>query len=92
MAIVAVTPGRGPVRLLDFALRVGPHGERTAPFDGLRWRACASIARPRLRRAVTRLPALLETPTRWSTGAAHITADVVRLRARLARRNGACCW
>jgi len=90
MAIVAATPGRGPERLLDFALRVGPHGEAYGAAPG-------GLSLARLREHPhgldfgalwPRLPALLETPDKMvELAPPHITADVVRLRARLARRD-----
>jgi anaerobic selenocysteine-containing dehydrogenase len=90
MAIVAATPGRGPERLLDFALRVGPHGEAYGADPG-------GLSLARLREhphgldfgaLSPRLPGLLETPDeRIELAPPHITADVVRLRARLARRD-----
>ena len=88
--IVAATPGRGPERLLDFALRVGPHGEGYgATPDGLtleRLRAhphgldFGPLA-PRLR-------AMLDTPSGTvELAPPAITADVDRLRTRLGRRD-----
>lgn len=88
--IVAATPGRGPERLLDFALRVGPHGEGygTTP-DGL------TLARLRAHPhgldhgpLTPRLRALLDTPSGTvELAPPHVTADVPRLRARLGRRD-----
>ncbi len=88
MAIVAATPGCGPERLLDFALRVGPHGEAYgATPNGL------SLARLRehphgldFGALEPRLPGLLETPHgSVELAPPHITSDIARLRERLTR-------
>ncbi|MGH7789092.1 MAG: molybdopterin-dependent oxidoreductase [Candidatus Binatia bacterium] len=88
--IVAQTPGRGPERLLDFALRVGPHGDAygAAP-DGL------TLARLQdhphgldMGALEPRLAAILQTPSgKLELAPPFITDDVTRLRLRLARRD-----
>ena len=88
--LVAATPGRGPLRLLDFALRVGRHGEAYgATPDGLTLDRLRAAPHGRDYGALEpRLPALLETPSgRIELAPPHITADLDRLRARLARRD-----
>jgi len=86
--IVAATPGRGPERLLDFGLRVGPWGEGYgADPDGLTLERLAALPNgvdkgplePRLRE-------VLRTPSgKVELAPAAITSDVPRLRERLRR-------
>jgi anaerobic selenocysteine-containing dehydrogenase len=88
--IVAATPDVGPMRLLDFGLRVGPWGEGYGAHpDGL------TLARLREHpngidkgALEPRLPGLLTTASRKvELAPSHITADVLRLARRLTRRD-----
>jgi len=86
--IVAQTAGKGPERILDFSIRIGPHGEGygEAP-EGLtleRMRAQPhGIDKGALQ---SRLPQVLTTPgKRIDLAPRHITADLDRLEARLGR-------
>ena len=89
--ILAATPGNGPVRILDFSLRIGPWGEGYgADPEGL--------TLDRLRESPhgldfgplePRLDEMLRTPSgRIELAHPYITADVPRLRARLERTDG----
>jgi anaerobic selenocysteine-containing dehydrogenase len=88
--IVAATPGRGPERLLDFTIRTGPWGEgygrnpEGLTLDSFRSRPHGidmGALEPRLREVLT-------TPSgKIEIAPDYITADVARLRDRLARRD-----
>jgi anaerobic selenocysteine-containing dehydrogenase len=86
--IVAATAGVGPERLLDFSLRIGPWGDRYgANPNGLTLAAVArepnGIDRGPLE---PRLDEMLRTPSgKLELAPAPITADLARLRERLAR-------
>jgi anaerobic selenocysteine-containing dehydrogenase len=89
--IVAATPGRGPERLLDFALRTGPWGDGYgADPAGLTLEKLA--ARPDgvdFGSLVPRLDEVLETPSgQVELAPEYITGDLPRLQRSLARRNG----
>ena len=86
--IVAATPGRGPERLLDFGVRVGPHGDAYGAdpdgltLDDVKAREHGLDIGP----LEPRLPDVLETEhDRIDLVPAHIVADVPRLVARLDR-------
>ena len=88
--LFAASPGRGPERLLDFSLRVGPHGDGYGQYpDGL------TLDRLRqyphgidLGALEPRLAELLQTPSgKIELAPQWIVADVARLRARLTRRD-----
>jgi anaerobic selenocysteine-containing dehydrogenase len=88
--IVRATPGHGPERLLDFAIRCGPWGEAYGrepdglTLDTLRSRPHGIDMGP----LEPRLDDILETPSgQIELAPEHIVADVPRLRARLARRD-----
>jgi anaerobic selenocysteine-containing dehydrogenase len=87
--VFTASPGRGPERLLDFSLRVGPHGDGYGQYpDGL------TLERLRqhphgidLGALEPRLTELLHTPSgKIELAPDWIVADVARLRARLTRR------
>jgi anaerobic selenocysteine-containing dehydrogenase len=88
MDIVAATPGHGPERILDFGLRVGPHGEAYGANPG-------GLTLDRLKEhphgldfgpLEPRLPGFLTTPDqRLDLAPGYITADVDRLAARVGR-------
>ena len=89
--IVAAQAGRGPERLLDFTIRTGPWGDGYGSnpggltLDELK-RHPHGIDKGQLE---PRLEQVLRTPSRKiELAPAHITADVPRLRARLARDDG----
>ena len=90
MDILAATPGHGPERILDFGLRVGPHGEAYGANPGgltldlLREQPHGMDFGP----LEPRLPGFLTTPDqRIDLAPAYITADVDRLSARLERED-----
>jgi anaerobic selenocysteine-containing dehydrogenase len=88
--IVGSTPGRGPERLLDFAIRVGPCGDAYgAEPAGLTLERVAASPHGLDQGALTpRLPDVLTTESgRIELAPAWVTADVPRLAARLARRD-----
>jgi anaerobic selenocysteine-containing dehydrogenase len=90
--IVAATPGRGPERLLDFAIRTGPWGEAYgARPEGLTLAKLA--AEPDgvdLGPMLPRLAEVLKTPSgRVELAPDYITRDLPRLRRRLASRQDA---
>jgi anaerobic selenocysteine-containing dehydrogenase len=88
--IVASTPGRGPERLLDFAIRIGPWGEAYgAEPAGLTLERVAAEPHGLDKGALTpQLPEVLTTESgRIELAPAWVTADVPRLAARLARRD-----
>jgi anaerobic selenocysteine-containing dehydrogenase len=89
--IVARAAGaRGPQRMLDFAIRSGPWGDRYGEDpDGLTLAKLAAEPNGIDRGALEpRLPEVLGTPSgRVELAPAHIVADLPRLRARLARRD-----
>jgi anaerobic selenocysteine-containing dehydrogenase len=88
--IAAASPGPGPERLLDFALRIGPHGDAYGANPG-----GLTLERLKLERhgidkggLEPRLPAVLQTNSgRIELTPAWITADLPRLRQRLQRRS-----
>ncbi|MEW6273446.1 MAG: molybdopterin dinucleotide binding domain-containing protein [Thermodesulfobacteriota bacterium] len=89
-AIVAATPGCGPERLLDFAIRIGPWGEGYgANPDGLTLEALRALPHGIDQGPLTpRLPGLLTTPSgKIELAPDYVPADVPRLRERLARRD-----
>ena len=86
--ILEATPGRGPERILDFGLRVGPWGEGYGRDpDGL------TLAKLRehphgldLGALEPRLPGMLTSPgRRIDLAPAYITGDLDRLAARIGR-------
>jgi len=87
--IAAATDGRGPERLLDFAVRVGPHGDAYGADP-----AGLTLARVQAEPhgidkgpLAPRLPAALQTPNRRiELTPAWISADLPRLQRRLQRR------
>ena len=86
--IVAATRGRGPDRLLDFALRIGPRGDhygedpRGLTLDTMRQHPHGLDFGP----LEPRLPGLLRTPSRKIEIAPdYITSDLGRLAERLDR-------
>jgi anaerobic selenocysteine-containing dehydrogenase len=88
--IVAQTEGSGPLRLLDFAIRVGPHGEAYgANAGGLTLAAVKQEPHgidmgplePRLDEVLTNASGMLDLAPEY------ITKDVPRLRRRLERRD-----
>jgi anaerobic selenocysteine-containing dehydrogenase len=86
--IVAATKGRGPERLLDFALRIGPRGDhygedpRGLTLDTMRQHPHGMDFGP----LQPRLPGLLRTPSRKIEIAPdYITSDLGRLAERLDR-------
>ena len=86
--IVAATRGRGPERLLDFALRIGPRGDhygedpRGLNLDTMRQHPHGLDFGP----LEPRLPGLLRTPSRKIEIAPdYITSDLGRLAKRLDR-------
>lgn len=88
--IVAATPGRGPERLLDFAIRTGPWGEAYGrnpeglSLESFRQQPHGIDMGP----LTPRLAEILETPSgKVELAPELITADLPRLRARLARRD-----
>jgi anaerobic selenocysteine-containing dehydrogenase len=88
--IVAATPGRGPERLLDFSIRIGPWGEGYGrnpdglTLDSLR-RHPHGVDKGALE---PRLDEILETPSgKIELAPEYIVADVPRLRNRLQRRD-----
>jgi anaerobic selenocysteine-containing dehydrogenase len=89
MEIVAATPGRGPERILDFGLRVGPHGEGYGrdpdglTLDKLRTEHPHGIDYGALE---PRLPDVLTNGTgRVDLAPPYLAADVDRLAARRGR-------
>jgi len=86
--IVAQSQGRGPERLLDFALRVGPHGDGYGTYpNGL---TLAALQRhPHgidMGPLEPRLPEVVQTPSgKIDLAPEPITRDLARLRERLAR-------
>lgn len=88
--IAAASPGSGPERLLDFSIRVGPHGDAYGADPG-------GLTLARLKAEphgidkgalAPRLPAPLQTPTgKIELTPAWITADLPRLQRRLQRRS-----
>jgi anaerobic selenocysteine-containing dehydrogenase len=88
--IVAATPGRGPERLLDLALRVGPWGEcYGANPEGLTLESLRALPHGiDMGPLEPRLPGLLTTASgKIELAPDHVLADVPRLRARLGRRD-----
>jgi len=87
--IVAMTQGVGPERLLDLAIRTGPHGDAYgARTGGL---TLAEMARHPdgidMGPLAPRLDEVLQTPSRKiELAPEYITADLPRLAARLRRR------
>jgi anaerobic selenocysteine-containing dehydrogenase len=88
--ILEATPGRGPERILDFGLRVGPHGEAYGAnpgglsLDVLK----ASPHGIDFGALAPRLPEVLTNETgRIDLAPGYITADVDRLSGRLARED-----
>lgn len=86
--IVAQTEGTGPLRILDFALRIGPHGEAYgANPEGLTLAALAQqphgidmgALEPRIDEILVNASGVLDLAPEY------ITRDVPRLRRRLAR-------
>jgi anaerobic selenocysteine-containing dehydrogenase len=91
--VAALEPRRGPERLLDFMLRIGPYGDRFGEDpDGLTLEVLErnphGVDLGPLR---PRIPDVLRTPSgRIELAPEPIVADVERLRATLGRRrNGA---
>jgi anaerobic selenocysteine-containing dehydrogenase len=87
--IVAATPGVGPERLLDLQIRTGPWGDAYGADPG--GLTLAGLAKhPNgldFGPLVPRLDEVLRTPSgRIELAPPYITADVPRLRERLARR------
>src|SRR6185369_15439947 len=88
--IVAASPGRGPERMLDFGIRVGPWGDAYgAKPEGLTLEAFRQaphgIDVGALEPCITEM---LETPSgKIELAPDYIAADVPRLRVRLARRD-----
>jgi anaerobic selenocysteine-containing dehydrogenase len=88
--IVAATEGVGPVRLLDFQIRTGPWGDAYgADPGGLTLAALAAQPNGVDYGPMTpRLGEVLATPSgKIELAPPYLTADVPRLRARLARRD-----
>jgi anaerobic selenocysteine-containing dehydrogenase len=86
--ILAATEGHGPERILDFGLRVGPHGDAYGANPG--GLTLAELkAHPHgmdFGPLAPRLPEVLTNDTgRIDLAPAYITADVVRLADRLGR-------
>ena len=88
--ILAASVGRGPERLLDFSLRVGPHGDGYGRYpDGLTLERLRQhphgidfgSLEPRLGEALQTPSGKIELAPEW------IVADVARLRARLTKRD-----
>jgi anaerobic selenocysteine-containing dehydrogenase len=89
-AIVAASAGRGPKRMLDFSIRRGPWGDHYGSNPG-------GLTLEKLEAAPNgidmgtlepRLPEVLGTPSgRIDLAPDYITADIPRLRERLARRD-----
>jgi anaerobic selenocysteine-containing dehydrogenase len=86
--IVAATPGRGPERLLEFGVRVGPQGDAYGSdpdgltLDDVKAHEHGLDIGP----LEPRLPDVLETADgRIDLAPPHIVDDVARLRARLER-------
>jgi anaerobic selenocysteine-containing dehydrogenase len=89
--IVAASVGAGPARLLDLAVRTGPWGDAYGAQPG--GLTLAEVQKhPNgldLGALTPRLDELLATPSRkLELAPPYITADLPRLRARLARRDG----
>ena len=88
--IVAQTPGAGPERMLDFAIRTGPWGDAYGANPG-------GLTLAELKRhpngidkgaLAPRLGEILRTPSgKIELAPPYVTADLPRLRARLARRD-----
>jgi anaerobic selenocysteine-containing dehydrogenase len=87
--IVAMARGEGPDRLLDLAIRTGPHGDRFGARPG--GLTLAELAKHPdgidLGPLAPRLDAVLRTPSgRIELAPDYITADLPRLAERLERR------
>jgi anaerobic selenocysteine-containing dehydrogenase len=88
--ITAQTPGRGPERLTDFMIRIGPHGEAygaspegltLARLQGHEHGIDAGALAPRI-------DEILQTDSgKIELAPPYITADLARLRERLSRRD-----
>jgi anaerobic selenocysteine-containing dehydrogenase len=82
--------GRGPERILDFAIRIGPWGDAWgARPDGLTLARLKELPNGIDMGALEpRIPEVLETPSgKIELAPGYIVADVPRLRRRLARRD-----
>jgi anaerobic selenocysteine-containing dehydrogenase len=87
--IAAAHEGRGPERLVDFALRVGPHGDAYGSQpDGLTLERLRDSPHGIDKGALeARLPEILQTPSgKIELTPEWIVADLPRLRQRLQRR------
>jgi anaerobic selenocysteine-containing dehydrogenase len=84
--LAALAPRRGPERLLDFLLRVGPYGDAFGARQGGLTLAALEEA-PHgidLGPLQPRIPEVLRTPSgKIELAPPHITADIERLRAQM---------
>ena len=88
--ILAATPGNGPLRILDFSLRIGPWGEGYgADPEGSRSTDCVRAPTGSISARSSLVSTRCSVPSgRIELAHPHITADVPRLRARLERTDG----
>jgi anaerobic selenocysteine-containing dehydrogenase len=88
--IVSQSGAPGPMRMLDFAIRIGPWGDAYgAKPDGLTLEKLAALPNGiDMGPLEPRLPGLLKTQSgKIELAPAYITGDIPRLRLRLARRD-----
>ena len=86
--IVAQSRGKGPERMLDFALRIGPWGEGYgARPDGVMFATMEEAPNGiDMGPLEPRIPEVLDTPDgKVDLAPAHVCGDLERLRARLSR-------